>query len=419
MAELFWIETLGCPKNQVDSDKLVGTLAGDGFEAAASPEVADLVVVNTCAFIEAARQESIETVLALAGTRRAGARLVVTGCMAERYGDELAEALPEVDLVAPFGVALTGPRDHAPDVTPARTPVTLGAKPERAGGGPPSGAVPTFDLLNLPRPPTRAPWSYIKVAEGCDRNCGFCAIPSFRGKQRSRTTASILAEVDQLSAAGGALAEVVLVAQDLASFGLDRSGGRTLPPIDAAAAGGSRPIVDLVAAVSARVRWTRLLYLYPSTLDDALVGAILSTGVPYFDLSLQHVSRPLLKRMRRWGEGDRFLERIRSIRRAEPSAAFRSSFIVGYPGETEADHDRLLEWIEAARLDWVGFFPFSDEQGTYASELPDQVPAALVAERLRECTEVQDAITGVPPRRAPRDQGGSSGGLPGRGPELP
>ena len=390
MAELFWIETLGCPKNQVDSDKLVGTLTTDGFEAAASTEEADLVVVNTCAFIEAARQESIDTVLTLSDSRRDGARLVVTGCMAERYGDELAEALPEVDLVAPFGVALTG----VSTTRPTGTPITLGPKPDHAGSASaPAAGVPSFDLLNLPRPAATAPWAYIKVAEGCDRNCGFCAIPSFRGKQRSRTTASILAEVDQLAGLDGTLSEVVLVAQDLSSFGLDRSGGRTVPRLDGPAVGGSRPIVDLVAAVSARVRWTRLLYLYPSTLDDALVEAILGTGVPYFDLSLQHVSRPLLKRMRRWGEGERFLERIRTIRQAEPTAAFRSSFIIGYPGETEADHDRLLEWIGLAQLDWVGFFPFSDEAGTYASGLPDQVPAPLVAERLRECTELQDAIT--------------------------
>ena len=297
MAERYWIETLGCPKNQVDSDKLVGTLTGDGFVAADSPEEADLVVVNTCAFIEAARQESIDTVLTLADARRDGARLVVTGCMAERYGDELAEALPEVDLVAPFGASLTG----VPAGSGA-TPVTFGKKPE--------AALPSFDLLNLPRPHATAPWSYVKVAEGCDRNCGFCAIPSFRGKQRSRTVASILDEVDQLGAATGTLAEVVLVAQDLSSFALDRSNGRTVPRIDGPAVGGNRPIVDLVAAVAERVRWTRLLYLYPSTLDDALVEAILATGVPYFDLSLQHVSRPLLKRMRRWGEGDRFLDRI-------------------------------------------------------------------------------------------------------------
>jgi ribosomal protein S12 methylthiotransferase len=382
VAERYWIETLGCPKNQVDSDKLVGTLTVDGFVAAASPEEADLVVVNTCAFIEAARQESIDTVLALSDARRDGARLVVTGCMAERYGDELAEALPEVDLVAPFGASL-----HAAQLAAGSTPVTLGVKPG------PMVAVPDFDLLNLPRPHSSAPWSYVKVAEGCDRNCGFCAIPSFRGKQRSRSTASILAEVEQLGAADGSLAEVVLVAQDLSSFALDRSTGRTEPRLDGPSMGGNRPIVDLVAAVSARVRWTRLLYLYPSTLDDALIEAILATGVPYFDLSLQHVSRPLLKRMRRWGEGERFLDRIRSIRAAEPTAAFRSSFIVGYPGETEADHDHLLAWIDEAQLDWVGFFPFSNEAGTYAADLDGQVPEALVTERIRECTELQDGIT--------------------------
>ncbi len=247
--------------------------------------------------------------------------------------------------------------------------------------------------MNLPRPRSAAPWSYIKVAEGCDRNCGFCAIPSFRGKQRSRSTESILDEVDQLGGPDGMLREVVLVAQDLSSFALDRSTGRTVPRLDGPAVGGQRPIVELVEAVARRVGWVRLLYLYPSTLDDALVEAILATGVPYFDLSLQHVSRPLLKRMRRWGEGERFLDRIASIRAAEPTAAFRSSFIIGYPGETEADHDLLLEWIEAAQLDWVGFFPFSRETGTFAADLPDQIDSGLVAERLRECTELQDSIT--------------------------
>ena len=392
MAERYWIETLGCPKNQVDSDKLVGTLVADGYQRAGTPEQADLVVVNTCAFIEAARQESVDTVLALSDARRDGARLVVTGCMAERYGDELAEALPEVDLVAPFGVSLTRRPPHlatppagAPSVG---TPVSLVRRPGRVGEPP----VPSFDLLNLPRPATAAPWSYIKVAEGCDRNCGFCAIPSFRGKQRSRTPASILAEVEQLGGRGQ-LREVVLVAQDLSSFALDRAGGRVRSAMDGPAAGGTRPVVELVGAVAERVRWVRLLYLYPSTLDDALVEAILATGVPYFDLSLQHVSRPLLKRMRRWGEGDRFLDRIASIRASEPTSAFRSSFIIGYPGETEADHDLLLQWIEAAQLDWVGFFPFSSEAGTHAAGLEDQVDGALVAERLRECTELQDGIT--------------------------
>ncbi len=382
MAERYWIETLGCPKNQVDSDKLAGTLVADGMVAAESPEDAELVVVNTCAFIEPARQESIDTVLALADGRQAGSRLVVTGCMAERYGDELTDALPEVDLVAPFGKSLTVG-------LPIRsTPVALGEKPPHR-----SSEVPSFDLLNLPRPAATAPWAYVKIAEGCDRRCGFCAIPSFRGAQRSRTVGAIVAEVRSLAGPADRLREVVLVAQDLSSFGLDRSGGRSAPSTDESFKGSRRPIVDLVEAVSSQVAWTRLLYLYPSTLDDRLVEAILATGVPYFDLSLQHVSRPLLKSMRRWGDGDRFLDRVASIRTAEPSAAFRSSFIVGYPGETEADHDRLLEWLEAAQLDWVGFFPFSQEAGTHAAGLDGQVPAGLVAERLVECSEIQDAIT--------------------------
>jgi ribosomal protein S12 methylthiotransferase len=349
--ERFFIETLGCPKNQVDSDKIAGTLVADGMEAVDDAGVADLVVVNTCAFIEAARQESIDTVLALADARRRGARLVVTGCMAARYGNELADAMPEVDLVAGFGV-----------------PVTLSTKAGRA--------VPSLDLLNLPRPQADAPWAYVKIAEGCDRSCGFCAIPSFRGPQRSRTVESILAEVDALGAR-----EIVLVAQDLASYGKD----------DPSLGAGS--IVALVRAVAERVARVRLLYLYPSDLSDELIDTILDSGVPYFDLSLQHVSKPLLRRMRRWGDGQRFLERITDIRRREPVAAFRSNFIVGYPGETEADHDQLLAFIDAAQLDWCGFFAYSAEEGTHAAGLDGVVAPELVADRLAELRELQDRIT--------------------------
>ncbi len=356
MTSSYWLETLGCPKNQVDSDKLAGTLVADGMSAADRPEDADLVVVNTSAFIEAAREESIDTILALADARRPGARLVVTGCMAERYGDELAAALPEVDEVSGFGV-----------------PVTLGRRSVSLAvvSGP---RVPELDLLNLPRPKASAPWAYVKVAEGCDRACGFCAIPSFRGKQRSRRRDDILAEVDALE-----VAEVVLVAQDLASYGRD--------------VGDKGAIVPLVEAVAARVARTRLLYLYPSELDDRLVDVICSTGVPYFDLSLQHVSRPLLRRMRRWGDGERFLERISAIRARQPDAAFRSSFIVGYPGETEDDHDLLLRFVEEADLDWAGFFAYSPEEGTYAAGLEGAIDTPLVVERLRELQELQDSVT--------------------------
>src|ERR1035437_1436112 len=246
MAERFWLETLGCPKNKVDSDKLAGTLGLDGYEPADTPEDADLVVVNTCAFIEAARQESIDTILELSDASRDGARLVVTGCMAERYGDELAQSLPEVDLVAPFGVSLLAHVAPAEVAIPG-TPVSLTRKSESAGPDTVGrGPLPSFDLLNLPRPAATTPWSYIKVAEGCDRNCGFCAIPSFRGKQRSRPEAAILAEADQLGARDGALREIVLVAQDLASYGLDRSSGSAVPRPDGPAVGSNRPIVGLV-----------------------------------------------------------------------------------------------------------------------------------------------------------------------------
>ncbi len=356
MTQRFYVETLGCPKNDVDSDKIVGTLVRDGLVATDDPSLADVVVVNTCAFIEEARKESIDTVLALDETRKSGSRLVVTGCMAERYGDELREALPEVDQVAGFGV-----------------PVALGRKPLSVS----AGEVPSFDLLNLPRPKSAHPWAYVKIAEGCDRTCGFCAIPSFRGPQRSRDVASILREVDELE-----VAEVVLVAQDLASYGKDRP--------DELGAGS---IVSLVDAVAARVERTRLLYLYPSDLTDALIDSIIATGVSYFDLSLQHVSKEHLRRMRRWGDGARFLERIRRWRDACPDLALRSTFIVGYPGETEDDHDELLAFVEEAQLDWCGFFEYSPEDGTSAVNLPDQVPAPLMRERIAELREMQDAIT--------------------------
>ena len=352
--------TLGCPKNVVDSEKLLGRLAADGYESTDDAEGADLVVVNTCAFIHEARQESIDTILGLADLKADGARLVVTGCMAERYHGELAEALPEVDVVAGFGESFVGP-------APTGTPVTIGAKP--------APAVPSFDLLNLPRPRSTRPWAYVKVAEGCDRACGFCAIPSFRGPQRSRMIESILDEVDQL-----AVQEVVLVAQDLAAFGRDQGVGE-------------RSIVPLVGAVAERVRRTRLLYLYPSDLTDGLIDAICATGVPYFDLSLQHVAAPLVRRMRRWGNGEKYLRRIADIRAREPDAAFRSNFIVGYPGETEEHHDELLRFVEEAEVDWCGFFAYSPEDGTYAVDLPDQVPEGLVGERLAELRELQDDIT--------------------------
>ena len=372
MVQRFYVETLGCPKNDVDSDKLVGALRADGMEPTDDAGAADLVVVNTCAFIDEARRESIDTILALDEQRLDGSKLVVTGCMAERYGDELAAELPEVDQVAGFGQAFNieiAERDGR-------------EVPSRGAGSrkliPVSEApLPSFDLLNLPRPKSAVPWAYIKIAEGCDRSCGFCAIPSFRGPQRSRDVSAILTEVEQLQAR-----EIVLVAQDLASYGKDRP--------DEMGAGSIVPLIDAVAAEVDRVR---LLYLYPSDLTDGLIDSICQTGVPYFDLSLQHVSKPLLRKMRRWGDGQRFLDRIADIREREPDAAFRSNFIVGYPGETEDDHDQLLNFVQEAQLDWCGFFAYSNEDGTYAADLDQHVDPKLMNERLGELRELQDDIT--------------------------
>lgn len=356
----FHVETLGCPKNAVDSEKIVASLIADGLTPAASVEEADVVVVNTCAFVEAARQESVDTLLALADARKPGAKLVATGCLAERSGDELAAALPEADAVVGFAGE--------------------GSIATLLSGRKPTGV---RDLLELPRRAPETPWAYVKVAEGCDRTCAFCAIPSFRGRQRSRPPEAIEAEARLLVEEG--VTEVVLVAQDLASYGRD-----------AGEAGALVPLLHRLDALAPHgLTRVRLLYLYPAEVRAPLVPTMLElpTVVPYFDLSLQHASKPLLRAMRRWGSGDEFLAAIGAIRRDEPSATFRSSFISGFPGETEAQHEELLAFLRAAQLEWAGFFPFSREDGTPAAELGGEVPAGVVAERLRELGEVQEPIT--------------------------
>ncbi len=365
----FHVETLGCPKNAVDSDKVRASLIADGLVPAIDAAHADLVVVNTCAFVEAARVESIEVTLALTDAARPGARVVVTGCMAERYGAELAEALPEVHAVV--GFAGEGSIAAAAGFA-VPTPIALKRKPTGVR-----------DLLELPRAAPSAPWAYLKVAEGCDRACAFCAIPSFRGTQRSRQPEAILAEARSL--VDGGVAELVLVAQDLAWYGRDAGSPGALAPL-------LRRLDELAVDGLQRVR---LLYLYPSEVRDPLVSTMLElpTIVPYFDLSLQHASRPLLRGMARWGDGARFRSMISGIRDREPDAAFRSSFIVGFPGETEDDHDALLGFLADIELDWAGFFAFSREDGTAAASMDGAPATELVVERLRECAALQDPIT--------------------------
>lgn len=368
-APTYWLTTLGCAKNQVDSEKVESLLAAAGYGLAPSPEAADVVMVNTCAFIEEARRESIQTILDLGEAKKSGAKTVVLGCMAQRFGVEVERALPEVDSVLGldrYG-ELVGVLDRL-TTGPQWLPVRLRR--------------PAMDILHVVNRPTPTlPYAYVKIAEGCDKPCTFCAIPLIRGKQRSRQLPNIVAEVEGLVAAG--VSEVVLVAQDLAAFGRD---------ID-----DPSNIVDLLKSVTAveGIERVRLLYLYPKEIRPHLIEEISSNPkiASYFDLSLQHASGELLRAMKRPGSGERHAELIDSIRAADPEAALRSSFIVGFPGETDQEVDELASFLEMASLDWAGFFPYSAEEGTIAATLVGRLSSKEVAERLRHLHSMQEEIT--------------------------
>ena len=370
-APTVFLLTLGCSKNQVDSDKLSGVLAEAGYGVAPSAADADVVMVNTCAFIESARRESVDTILELAGDKRDDANLVVLGCMAQRYEGELAAALPEADAV--IGL------DRYPELVDRLDDLTRW-QPLRIT---PAKRSHMDILYEVKRPTPSTPYAYVKVAEGCDKGCTFCAIPQFRGKQRSRAPVNIRDEIVELTAAG--VAEIVLVAQDLAAYGRD---------IDAP--GGLVDLVRFVADVDG-LRRLRLFYLYPREIRPALVEEMAASAVvaDYFDLSLQHVAPELLRAMKRPGSGEQHLALIDRIRAATPHAAFRSSFIVGFPGENEDDVEELASFLGAAELDWAGFFPFSPEEGTAAAGFDRQIPEDEKAERLRYLQGIQEDITTV------------------------
>lgn len=359
-----WLTTLGCAKNQVDSEKLAAALDQAGFSFAPGPERADVVMVNTCAFIEAARAESIEAILDLERDKAPGAGLVVLGCLAQRFGRDIAEALPDVDAI--LGI------DHYGELVG-----TLG----RLTGWEPVRQTPMDILSVTSRRAPELPYAYVKVAEGCDRPCTFCAIPLIRGRQRSRPAADIREEVASLL--GGGVGEVVLVAQDLASYGRDLDAG-----------GG---LVELLRSLSGLdgLRRLRLLYLYPGEIRPELIDEIAGNPLiaSYFDLSLQHAERRLLRAMRRPGSGDRYLALIERIRTADPGAALRSSFIVGFPGETDEDVETLAGFLGEARLDWAGFFAYSPEDGTPAASLPLRTDPVEAGERLRYLQALQEELT--------------------------
>ncbi len=387
------IVTLGCGRNEVDSQNAAGLLAASGYRMVADPEQADAVVVNTCAFVEAAKRESIETVLDAAALKEQGrARTVlVTGCLAERYTEELRAELPEADAIVPFA-------DYG------RLPELLGGAPGPANGhGPPN--VPATRMTAAPglpslvpagrralpmvfptpagaafpaRAPARGPVALVKLAEGCDRDCSFCAIPSFRGRFRSRRPTEILDEVAWL--AGQGVSEVCLVAENSTSYGKDLGGREALIHL----------LRDLAGVDG--LRRVRLNYLQPDELTPGLLEEMAANPVvcSYFDLSLQHASAPVLRRMRRGGSAERFLDLVGRIRNLDPDAAFRSNFILGFPGERTADVRELEGFLEAARLDWVAFFAWSPEDGTTALELDGRVPEATARARVERVQGLQE-----------------------------
>ena len=366
-APAIWLTTLGCAKNQVDSEKVIVMLSEAGYVWAASPETADVVMVNTCAFIEEARAESVETILEMEDRRRPGSKSMVIGCMAQRFGAEVEDALPEVDAV--IGIDRYGELVGVLDDLTKWRPVELKRRP-------------LMDILHATgRPVSGLPYAYLKVAEGCDKPCTFCAIPSIRGKQRSRRPVEIREELKGLVSAG--VTEVVLVAQDLAAYGRDIG-----------APGGLPELLDFISDVEG-LRALRLLYLHPREIRERLLETMTANPVvaPYFDLSLQHVSARLLRGMKRPGNTEKHVDLISRIRELDAGAALRSSFIVGFPGETADDVDELEGFLVEAGLDWAGFFPYSAEAGTPAADMADQVPREETMERLRHLSRIQEEVT--------------------------
>jgi ribosomal protein S12 methylthiotransferase len=360
------VVTLGCPKNTVDSESLGGLLASSGHDVSDEVSSAEVVVVNTCGFIDAARRETIEEVLDLAELKQEGALkgLVLTGCLVARSAQELADSLPEVDAFVDFAAY--------PRISSIVTAISAGTNSERIYGEPGTRFDPAWwdqGLISSGRVRFgRLPWSYLKIAEGCDRGCTFCAIPLMRGRFRSRRPEVIENEARGLVAQG--VSELSLVSQDSVRWGRDL---------------GDDGLVHLLARLERieGLRRIRLMYLHPQGVTPALVDAMLSSEVvvPYFDLSLQHVSARVLRGMGRPGNARRFEALIEKIRARAPGAGIRSSFIVGFPSETEDDVSELESFISDAGLDWIGCFTYSRETGTRSFEMPDQLPEESISER--------------------------------------
>lgn len=355
------IVTLGCEKNAVDSEVMVGLMEQKGYTMTDDPDLADVVIVNTCAFIDAAKQESVDTILRLAADKHPGKKLLVAGCMAQRYAEELLLEIPEID-----GLVGTG---EFPRIVELIEQAKNGERPKWTGN-----PVYIYDEFT-PRKTSGGPSAYIKIAEGCDHKCTFCVIPQMRGTFRSRTIESIVTEAKQLVAQG--VREVNLIAQDSTQYGLDLYGKRQLPDL-------LRALNDIDG-----LQWIRLHYAYPGYFTDDLIEAfrILPKVVKYIDMPLQHSEDHILRAMQRPGRQRHIRELVAKMRDRIPGVVLRSSFIVGFPGETEEDFQRLQLFVEEIGFDHIGVFTYSAEESSPAATFSTQVDDSVKERRASELME--------------------------------
>ncbi len=377
------VVTLGCSRNEVDSEELAGRLAADGWTLVDDVESAEVALVNTCGFIESAKKDSIDALLEANslkghGTTRA---VVAVGCMAERYGQELANALPEADAILGFDdykdisarlQSIVAGNKHVPHIPRDRRALLPIAPADRAE----TRVSEEFTRKRL----GTAPWAPLKIASGCDRRCSFCAIPYFRGSFVSRRPHEIMEEARWLVANG--VSELFLVSENTTSYGKDLGDLQLM-----------EKILPDIAAIEG-VERIRLSYLQPAEMRPTLIQAMIATPkvVPYFDLSFQHTSPTVLRRMRRFGDNEKFLHLINQIRTVSPQAGIRSNFIVGFPGETEADFDELATFITQAKLDAVGVFAYSDEDNTEALTIDGKLEPEVIAQRLETLSSLSDEM---------------------------
>lgn len=378
------IVSLGCSRNDVDSEELAGRLSADGWDLVTDGEQTDLVLVNTCGFIEQAKKDSIDTILEASELLAGTGKVVAVGCLAQRYGKELAAELPEADAILSFDdyadIGSTLRRVLAGESIAAHTPgdrrKLLPLSPVARQAASDEVATPGMGPHIYRQRLEATPWAPLKIASGCDRRCTFCAIPTFRGSFVSRDPGEIFEEAAWLGENG--VRELLLVSENSTSYGKDLGDLRLL-----------EKLLPLLVQPEG-IEWVRVSYLQPAEMRPDLISVIANTPglVPYFDLSFQHASNAVLRRMKRFGGTDSFLDLLSAIRMHNPLAGARTNVIVGFPGETEADLEELIAFIEGAQLDAVGVFAYSDEDGTAAVDLPDHLPEHEVQARFEAVSKV-------------------------------